>query len=132
MKYLLDTHIILWALVDDKRISPNLKKLLVDINNETLYSTVSSWEVALKHSKKESFSLTEDQFIFLCENNGLINLPINNKHILNLKNIIKAEDIDHKDPFDLMLLAQAISENAILITHDKKFRAYGNSNIMIV
>ena len=59
-------------------------------------------------------------------------MPINNKHILNLKNIIKAEDIDYKDLFDLMLLAQAISENAILITHDKKFRAYENSNIMIV
>lgn len=113
-------------------INKKTHDLLIDPKNEIMYSTVSSWEIALKHSKKENFRLSEDQFAFLCDQNGLNNLKINNKHVTELKNIEKTKEIKHNDPFDLMLLAQAISENAIFITHDKKFKAYGNNNIMLI
>lgn len=132
MKYLLDTHVILWALVGDERINQDVKDILYNVNNEIMYSSVSTWEVAIKHNKKESFKLTEDQFAFLCNQNGLSNISINNKHVCELKKINKTENIEHNDPFDLMLLAQAISENAIFITHDRKFKAYSNKNIMLI
>lgn len=132
MKYLLDTHIILWALVGDDRLSKNVKQILEDSKNEIYYSTVSVWEVELKHMSKEKFKLSADKFTFLCDQNGLSNIQIKNKDILNLEKIAKVKDTKHNNPFDRMLLAQAISENMILITHDKKFSAYANTNIMMV
>ena len=132
MKYLLDTHIILWALINDSRIDKKTHDILINPKNEILYSSISSWEIALKHRKKENFRLSEDQFVFLCDQNGLNSLSVSNKHICELKNIVKTKDIKHNDPFDLMLLAQAISENAMFITHDNKFKAYDNKNIIII
>ena len=129
MRYLLDTHIILWALLDDKSLDKKVKELILNKNNEIYYSTVSSWEVEIKHQKDKSFKLTGEQFIFLCDQNYLLNLNINNKHVNNLKNV---ENKINKDPFDRMLLAQAKAENMILITHDKKFNNYDKDNVMIV
>ena len=129
MRYLLDTQIILWALLDDKSLDKKVKELILNKNNEIYYSTVSSWEVEIKHQKDKSFKLTGEQFIFLCDQNYLLNLNINNKHVNNLKNV---ENKINKDPFDRMLLAQAKAENMILITHDKKFNNYDKDNVMIV
>lgn len=132
MKYLLDTHIILWALVGDKRLSKEVINIIEDCKNNIYYSTVSTWEIELKHLKKDNFKLSADQFIFLCDQNGLNNIQIKNNNVAALKKIEKIKKTKHNDPFDKMLLAQAISENMILITHDKKFEAYTNSNIMMV
>lgn len=129
MKYLLDTHIILWALLDDKNLDKKAKELILNKNNEIYYSTVSSWEVEIKHQKDKNFKLTGEQLAFLCDQNYLLNLNINNKHVDNLK---KIENKTNKDPFDRMLLAQAKAENMILITHDKKFKNYDKNNILIV
>ena len=129
MKYLLDTHIILWALLDDKSLDKKVKELILNKNNEIYYSTVSSWEVEIKHQKDKNFNLTGEQLAFLCDQNYLLNLNINNKHVNNLKNI---ENKINKDPFDRMLLAQAKTENMILITHNKKFKNYDQKNILIV
>lgn len=129
MKYLLDTHIILWALIDDKNLDKNTKEIILNKDNEIYYSTVSTWEVEIKHQKDKSFKLTGEQFSFLCDQNFLLNLSINNKHVNYLKEI---ENTINKDPFDRMLLAQAKAENMILITHDKKFKNYDKNNILIV
>lgn len=129
MKYLLDTHIILWALIDDKNIDKNTKEIILNKDNEIYYSTVSAWEVEIKHQKDKSFKLTGEQFSFLCDQNFLLNLSINNKHVNYLNEI---ENTINKDPFDRMLLAQAKAENMILITHDKKFKNYDKNNILIV
>ena len=129
MKYLLDTHIILWALLDDKSLDKKVKELILNKNNEIYYSTVSSWEVEIKHQKDKNFKLSGEQFIFLCDQNNLLNIKINNKHVNNLKNI---ENKINNDPFDRMLLAQAKAENMILITHDKKFNNADMNNILIV
>ena len=129
MKYLLDTHIILWALVDDKHISSDVRKIIEDQKNEIYYSSASTWEIEIKHLNKDNFKLSADQFVFLCDQNGLMNIPIKNSNVLGLK---KIKNTKHNDPFDKMLLAQAISENMILITHDRKFTAYSNANIMLI
>ena len=129
MKYLLDTCILLWGLAGDKRFPDSLKEIINDPNNEIYYSSISVWEVELKHLKLENFQLSGEQFSFLCDQNYLNLLSIKNKHIFNLNNF---QNRSHKDPFDKMLLAQADSENMILITQDKKFSLYPMKNIVIV
>lgn len=133
MKYLLDTHVIMWALVDDKRINEDIKKIILDQNNQIYYSTVSPWEVEIKHQKIKSFVLTGKQFCFLCDQNDVLNLPIKNNHVIRLKDVINYDkNNDHKDPFDRMLLAQAIEENMMLITHDKKLLSYDTNNVILI
>lgn len=132
MKYLLDTHIILWSLVNDKHLTNDIRNIINDSNNDIYFSTISPWEVEIKHLKKDNFYLSGEQLTFLCEQNGLLNIQIKNGHIKELKNLVKKEDIKHSDPFDKMLLAQAISEKMIFVTHDRKFKAYENNNILFV
>ena len=129
MKYILDTHIILWALINDERINDKTREIILDKENEIYYSTVSTWEVEIKHQKDKSFKLSGEQLSFLCDQNNLFNLPIQNKHVNKLKDI---ENDINKDPFDRMLLAQAKAENMILITHDNKFKGYDNNNLLFV
>lgn len=132
MRYLLDTHIILWELIGDEHLSKEARLAIENPRNEIYYSTVSTWEVELKHLKNENFKLSAKQLNFLCNENGLRNIQISDKHVYELENIKKNKNIKHNDPFDRILLAQAISENMILITHDRKFEAYSNLNIMLV
>lgn len=132
MKYLLDTHIILWALAGEEYTSKRVQEIIEDRNNEIYYSSISSWEIEIKHLKQKEFLLTGEQLTFLCEQNGLINIPVKTNHVVELKNILPINDIKHNDPFDKMLLAQAITENMIFVTHDKKFEYYNNKNILIV
>lgn len=130
MKYLLDTHVIMWALIDSPKLSKEVKQILLNNDNTIYYSTVSAWEVEIKHLKRENFKLSGKQLCFLCDQNYVLNLPIQNKHVEELENINK--DTNHNDPFDKMLLAQAKVENMVLITHDKKFKAYNENNILFV
>lgn len=133
MKYLLDTHVIMWALVNDKRIDENIKKLILDQNNQIYYSTISPWEIEIKHQKIKSFTLTGKQFCSLCDQNDILNLPIKNNHVIKLKDIINNnKNSDHKNPFDKMLLAQSVEENMLLITHDKKLLDYDTNNVIII
>ena len=120
----------MWALLDDSRIA-GIKHIITDSTNSIYYSVVSSWEVEIKHLKNKDFRLSGQQLCFLCDQNGLLNLSIQNKHVMELKDIINKE-IKHNDPFDKMLLAQAISENMIFITHDHKFEGYDSKNLIII
>ncbi|MBE6121889.1 MAG: type II toxin-antitoxin system VapC family toxin [Erysipelotrichaceae bacterium] len=131
MKYLLDTHIILWALVNDARLSRKAKEIILDSGNSIYYSTISPWEVEIKNLKDPNFRLSGEQLIFLCDQNGLLNLSVQNEHIRELKNLNQPQ-VQHKDPFDKILLAQARQEGMILITHDSKFRQYSDHHLMIV
>ena len=132
MKYLFDTHIILWALAGEEYISETVQEIIEDRNNEIYYSSISPWEIETKRLKQKEFLLTGEQVTFLCEQNGLVNIPVKTNHVVELKNILPIQDIKHNDPFDKMLLAQAITENMIFVTHDKKFEYYDNKNILIV
>lgn len=128
MKYLLDTHTILWLMVGSKRIPREVLNIVDNPNNQVFYSTVSAWEIELKHLKHKSFKLSGEQFVFLCDQNYLINIPVYNQHISCLKGLVNKK---HNDPFDKLLLSQAMSENMTFITHDKNFKNYKCSNIYL-
>ena len=134
MKYLLDTHIILWALMDRPELSEKARRIIGNDENLLLYSTVSAWEVAIKnrlHPKQIPCSGTE--LLGYCDKSMLINLPVQNHHILALERLHRAQDAPpHKDPFDRLLLAQAIAEDAVFLTHDKILAYYGGVRVEIV
>lgn len=129
MNILLDTHIALWLLADDKKLSNNARILIEDVSNDLYISTASIWEIAIKnHKSPDKMVTTAEEFASYCEQAGIISLPVENKHIFELKSL---QDI-HNDPFDRLLLAQAISEDLKLMTHDSKITKYELYNVINV
>ena len=133
MKYLLDTHVLMWMIAGSDLVSDDIKELVMNPDNDIYYSTVSPWEVEIKHLKyPDTFVLSGKQLISLAEQAGFINIGIQNRHIAEIHNVRPVnEDLIHNDPFDKMLLAQAIAEDMILITHDKKFRIYDDRHLLV-
>lgn len=119
MKYLVDTHIFLWWLNDEKRLKTSIKEILKNKDNSIYASVVTAWELSIKLAKNSTFRLKttiEDCF----QKSGFDILDVKFSHVLHLQ---KLEQY-HKDPFDRMLIAQAQSEGATLITGDAKIWKY--------
>src|SRR5437868_5587327 len=113
MRILLDTHIYLWCLQDDRRLSKDAKAMIFDAE-EVYVSSASIWEAAIKINIKK-LSANINELISGITESGFIELSISVKHaalICNLPNY-------HRDPFDRILLAQAISEPLGLLTSDQ-------------
>lgn len=119
MKYLLDTHTLLWYLLDDK----NLSKKARDVINtqECFYSLVSLWEIAIKQSiGKLRYKETIPSIVQLCGTEDFILLYPNPEHIENTKYL----PYIHKDPFDRLLISQAATQGLTLITKDDYIKMY--------
>lgn len=134
MKFLLDTHIAIWAIADSDKIDEQLLKILLDSNNEIYYSSVSVWEIAIKHQiNPTNMPISEEEFVELCEQAGLVRLDIHLEHILTVKTLKRAEgELKHNDPFDRLLLSQAKSEEFTFITHDSLIPGYNETCVMKV
>ncbi len=134
MKYLLDTHIILWMLEDNKNLSERAKNIIPDDNNEVYYSTASIWETSIKKMVRPyDINITGSELAGKCMESGLENIPIMDKHVAALETLKRnREESDHNDPFDRILLAQAKSEGMILMTHDSKILGYNENCVMKV
>ncbi len=122
MNLLLDTHIFIWLQIELQKISAAKLHLLEDKNNTFFLSLASLWELQLKiQNGKFSFPkplpeiIREQQSI-----NDLQILPITSAHIYALENL----PFHHKDPFDRLLIAQALIEDYTLVTDDQKFSVY--------
>ncbi len=134
MNILLDTHIALWAVADTGKLSGELMELLESGENKVFYSTVSVWEVAIKHRiRPEHMPVPEEEFAGLCQKTGFAQLPIKNEHIFLLKTLERPITAPkHNDPFDRLLLAQAKYEKLKLVTHDSLLPYYREDCIMYV
>lgn len=121
MKYLLDTHALLWFLNNDKQLKPYT--LAVMQNADVLYiSVVSLWEIAIKYSLgklKLPFDY-EQIFPYQLNANDITVLPIDVHHIY----VINHLPFYHRDPFDRLIIAQARAENLPVISKDKAFTQY--------
>ncbi len=122
MKLLLDTHTFLWFITGDSRLSSDARLLTEDTANDKFVSVVSLWEIALKFSLGKLI-LTDD-FDVLFPNqliiNGFEELGIETKHFYE---IVKMP-FHHRDPFDRLIIAQAISEKMSIISIDSAFDNY--------
>ena len=134
MNLLLDTHIALWAISGDPRLSKKAENLISDPDNAVYFSSVSVWEVLLKHELPHSnLTISPSDFIQYCEESGYYPLSMSVQHI-RMAETLDIPDMEkkHTDPFDRLLIAQAKTENFSLITHDDKIPLYGEKCIISV
>ena len=131
MKYLLDTHILIWYFGGESTFSIKARKAIINSQNEIYYSPLSIYEIDNKRAKHpEDIPMTGEEIVSFCKEAGFKVLPFNEKHALELVNLKRrANTPPHNDPFDKMMLCQAIAENMIFITHDSKIAEYDSPNI---
>lgn len=122
MRFLADTHAMLWWLLDDPRLSRRARAELSDGANELCWSMASSWEIAVKLSlgKLELDRPLHRLFADLVGGQGVVVLPIGHEHCARLADLPRL----HRDPFDRMLVAQAQHEGIPIMTADPKIAAY--------
>ena len=122
MRHLLDSHVLLWTFTDRKRLTQRALSLIEDDANELFASMVSLWELSLKVAKGklelpgDSVQVLFDQI----ERTRMTLLPISQRHI------IRSEKLPphHGDPFERLLVAQAIEEDLVLLSADTKMPLY--------
>ncbi len=121
---LLDTHLIVWMMAGDKRVSQKAKELIRDNMGSIYYSIASMWEVQIKHDKNK-INISGTEFMHYCEQSGYHKLPIDDFHVVELAGLERDESAPyHNDPFDRILLSQAKAEGFTFLTHDPLFRGY--------
>ena len=131
MKILLDTHILIWYLEDDKRLSQKARDIIEDGYNKIYYSILSVWEVEIKHkAHPDRLSMSGERFLEHCDKLGFIQVPVEVEHILEVKNLVRKDNTpQHRDPFDRLMICQAIVEDMIFITHDTRIAEYVTDSI---
>jgi PIN domain nuclease of toxin-antitoxin system len=120
--FLLDTHILLWWLFDDPKLSKHSKAAIAAPESRVFVSSVSGWEISIKHylgKLSHVASLVKELPLYVRRERFEV-LPISLEHAI----AAGALDGKHKDPFDRMLIAQARSEKLTLISNDKIFKKY--------
>ena len=134
MNLLLDTHVAIWALNDDPALSEKARELILDPDNTIYYSTVSVWEVLLKHARRpDSIPFDETDFSEACREAGFVPLGLADKHILAVHTLTRPDTAKaHNHPFDRLLLAQAKVENLSLLTNDALMPDYGEKCVIAV
>ena len=115
MKLLLDTQLLLWAAGQPERLSTAARKLLNNPRHTLLFSAASLWEIAIKNSLgREDFRVEPRLLRRGLLDNGYAELPVTSEHAVNIDGLPSV----HKDPFDRLLLAQALTEGITLLTGD--------------
>jgi len=128
MQILLDTHILLWALADDPALSQKARALLIDDRNRLWVSAVSIWEISIKHALgRGDMPLSGNDALGYCRSAGYRWLDIRPEHAAAVENL----PLIHADPFDRLLVAQALTEPMKLLTHDAMLARY-HPDILLV
>ncbi len=121
MRYLLDTHLILWAAGDLGRLPREATALLREGGNDVIFSVASLWEIVIKKDLgRTDFVVDAAELRHALLTNDFSEAPVRAEHVL----AVEALPVLHKDPFDRLLLAQAIVEGFILMTSDKALARY--------
>lgn len=135
MKALIDTHIILWALSDNPKLSDKAKKILLEEKNKIYCSLISLFEIELKHiAKPDIVNITAEDIYEYCKGAGFEFINISEESIFLLEYLKRKRDTPpHKDPFDRLLLCQAIENKMKFITHDFLITGYdtGDDEVII-
>ena len=121
MKFLLDTHLLLWWLSNSPLLTGQARQLIGDANNTIFVSAVSLWEVWLKSSIGKL--RVPSEFAQKLAAEPFTDLPLRAEYTSG----VAALEWHHRDPFDRMLISHARSENLVLLTADKALGAYGRS-----
>ena len=122
MKILLDTHTLLWLITGDKRLSKTSREIFLNTENRLYFSIVSLWEICIKKSlgkislKNKWIDIIQEEM----KANSIQWLPVEISHCAKVIEL----PFHHRDPFDRMLIAQAITEDLSILSRDSCFSAY--------
>ena len=122
MKYLIDTHTLLWIVTKDQKLSEKAKKLYLNTENLIFFSLASVWEIVIKISLKK-LVIEESLKDFIqsqIKGNDIKILNIEIKHILSLENL----PYYHRDPFDRLIISQSMNENIPVLGFNKVYDLY--------
>ncbi len=121
MRLLLDTHVLLWAAGLPQRLPERARLLLEDAVNVLYYSAASIWEIVIKNGLgRADFSVDVRTLRVGLEENGYVELGVTSRHAISVGDLPPL----HKDPFDRLLLAQAMHEDLLLVTADEILARY--------
>ncbi len=128
MKLLLDTHVLLWAAGQPRRLSAAARRLLSSPEHELLFSAASFWEITIKRAlEREDFRVDPRVLKSGLLDNGYAELPVTSSHAMAVEQL----PLLHRDPFDRLLLAQAHIEGVSLVTADEAVARYPGSVIRV-
>ncbi|MDR1353013.1 MAG: type II toxin-antitoxin system VapC family toxin [Treponema sp.] len=132
MIYLLDTHAFIWATLDTVRLSKKVREIVSDRNNEIFVSTVTFWEIALKASiKKLTFEKMDiKDFPKYAGEMGFTIIEMKERETITFHEFPLKEN--HKDPFDRMLIWQAITNDMVLLSKDTLIKQYEENGLRII
>lgn len=119
MRLLLDTHAMLWWISGNPRLGPVARGMIEDAGNEVLVSMASLWEAVVKQ-RVGKLEADLDKLVAALDEGGIATLGITTRHL----HALAALPAHHRDPFDHLLMAQAIAEEAALLTTDSRLAAY--------
>jgi PIN domain nuclease of toxin-antitoxin system len=121
MRLLLDTHVLLWAAAEPEKIPMSVYDRIALPANDVLFSAVSIWEIAIKlQLGRIESSVIPDDIVAAAEEMGFVELPVTATHAAGVRRL----PLYHRDPFDRMLISQAIAEPARLLTVDRVLSRY--------
>ena len=121
MNILLDTHIVLWSVFKTKSLSSDARMLLEDPSNQLIFSTVNLWEITIKRAQgRPDFQVDPRPLREALLLGGYQELPISSEHAMSVGQLPRI----HRDPFDRLLIAQAMVEGCLLLTADRKVSRY--------
>jgi PIN domain nuclease of toxin-antitoxin system len=123
MRLLLDTHVLLWALGNPQRLGSSARAAIEDRNNAVLFSAASIWEIAIKAAlNRPDFSISADAVARAAVQSGFTELPVRSDAAAHVASLAP----HHRDPFDRLLIAQAVLEQAALYTADAQLARYSD------
>lgn len=121
MILLLDTHLLLWAAAQPERLTVTARSMIEEPSNELWFSAASLWEITIKHGLgRADFRVDAQVFRRALLGNGYTELAITSQHAIATAHLPPI----HKDPFDRLLVAQATTEGALLLTADAVVAQY--------
>ena len=120
VSYLIDTHILLWWAFNDPKLKNDIRAIITDPNNLIIVSSASAWEIATKYriGKLPKAKKLVENYSQILKQARFTELPVTTAHALRAGSL----PIDHSDPFDRMLMAQAELENLPIVTYDNAFQ----------
>lgn len=132
MKYLLDTHYVLWSLLEPSKINEKIKEILEDPNKIKNISKISFWEISVKYKigKLELNGITPEDILAGSQEAGF---EIYDLSVEDIASSYKLPFIDnHRDPFDRLIIWQCMQNDLIMITADEKIKEYEKFNLKLL
>jgi PIN domain nuclease of toxin-antitoxin system len=128
VRLLLDTHVLLWALIEPNRLDAETRATLEDPDHDVLFSAASVWEMAIKAALgRADFQVSPGAIVEAAKASGFIELPVRSAAALKVATLPH----HHRDPFDRLLVAQAMTEPARLYTADAQLKAYSELVVQV-